>query len=98
MGPSAEHTNRSALVTGAAGGIGQAIAKRLVVDGFGVSVADLSSSAGQLEALVASLGGPDVALDLLVDVTQAASVEAAVGAHVGHFGGWMSWLRTRASR
>ena len=67
-------------------------------DGFGASVADLSSSAGQLEALVVSLGGPDVALDLLVDVTQAASVEAAVGAHVGHFGGWMSWLRTRASR
>jgi len=87
MGPSAEHTNRSALVTGAAGGIGQAIAKRLVADGFGVSVADLSSSAGQLEALVASLGGPDVALDLLVDVTEAASVEAAVAAHVGHFGG-----------
>jgi meso-butanediol dehydrogenase/(S,S)-butanediol dehydrogenase/diacetyl reductase len=75
------------LVTGAAGGIGQAIAKRLVADGFGVSVADLSSSAGQLEALVASLGGPDVALDLLVDVTEAASVEAAVAAHVGHFGG-----------
>jgi meso-butanediol dehydrogenase/(S,S)-butanediol dehydrogenase/diacetyl reductase len=74
-------------VTGAAGGIGQAIAKRLVADGFGVSVADLSSSAGQLEALVASLGGPDVALDLLVDVTEAASVEAAVAAHVGHFGG-----------
>jgi NAD(P)-dependent dehydrogenase (short-subunit alcohol dehydrogenase family) len=30
MGPSAEHTNRSALVTGAAGGIGRAIAERLV--------------------------------------------------------------------
>ena len=92
MGPSAEHTNRSALVTGAAGGIGRAIAERLVADGFGVSVADLCSSAGQLEALVASLGGPDVALDLLVDVTEAASVEAAsveaaVAAHVGHFGG-----------
>ena len=82
MGP-----NRSALVTGAAGGIGRAIAERLVADGFGVSVADLSSSADQLEALVASLGGPDVALGLLIDVTEAASVEAAVAAHVGHFGG-----------
>jgi meso-butanediol dehydrogenase/(S,S)-butanediol dehydrogenase/diacetyl reductase len=82
MGP-----NRSALVTGAAGGIGRAIAERLVADGFGVSVADLSSSADQLEALVASLGGSDVALGVLVDVTEAESVEAAVAAHVGHFGG-----------
>ena len=82
MGP-----NRSALVTGAAGGIGRAISERLVADGFAVSVADLSASADQLEALVASLGGPDVALGLLVDVTEAASVEAAVAAHVGHFGG-----------
>ena len=82
MGPS-----RSALVTGAAGGIGRAIAERLVADGLGVSVADLPSSADQLEALVASLGGPDVALGLTVDVTEAASVEAAVAAHVGHFGG-----------
>lgn len=82
MGP-----NRSALVTGAAGGIGRAISERLVADGFAVSVADLSPSADQLEALVASLGGPDVALGLLVDVTEAASVEAAVAAHVGHFGG-----------
>jgi len=82
MGP-----NRSALVTGAAGGIGRAISERLVADGFAVSVADLSSSADQLEALVASPGGPVVALGLLVDVTEAASVEAAVAAHVGHFGG-----------
>ena len=82
MGP-----NRSALVTGAAGGIGRAIAERLVADGFGVSVADLSSSVDQLEALAASLGGPDVALGVLVDVTEAESVEAAVAAHVAYFGG-----------
>ena len=38
MGPS-----RSAFVTGAARGIGKAIAERLVADGFGVSLADLPS-------------------------------------------------------
>jgi meso-butanediol dehydrogenase/(S,S)-butanediol dehydrogenase/diacetyl reductase len=80
-------TSRSALVTGGAGGIGRAIAERLVADGLGVSVADLPSSADQLEVLVASLGGPDVALGLTVDVTEAASVDAAVAAHVEHFGG-----------
>jgi meso-butanediol dehydrogenase/(S,S)-butanediol dehydrogenase/diacetyl reductase len=33
------------------------------------------------------LGGPDVALGVLVDVTEAESVEAAVAAHVAYFGG-----------
>jgi meso-butanediol dehydrogenase / (S,S)-butanediol dehydrogenase / diacetyl reductase len=82
MGP-----RRSALVTGAARGIGRAIAERLAADGLGVSVADLPSSADQVEALVASLGGSEKALGLSVDVTEAASVEAAVESHVRHFGG-----------
>jgi meso-butanediol dehydrogenase/(S,S)-butanediol dehydrogenase/diacetyl reductase len=56
MGPS-----RSAFVTGAARGIGRAIAERLVADGFGVSVADLPSSKEQLDAVVVDLGGPEVA-------------------------------------
>ena len=82
MGPT-----RSALVTGGARGIGRAIAERLVTDGLGVSVADLPSALEQIDLLVAELGGPGVALGLAVDVTDAESVEAAVAAHVRHFGG-----------
>jgi meso-butanediol dehydrogenase / (S,S)-butanediol dehydrogenase / diacetyl reductase len=78
---------RSVLVTGAARGIGRAIAERLVADGLGVSVADLPSSRAEVDELVAVLGGKDVALGVAVDVTKADSVDAAVAAHVRHFGG-----------
>jgi meso-butanediol dehydrogenase / (S,S)-butanediol dehydrogenase / diacetyl reductase len=50
-------------------------------------VADLPSSQDQVEIVVVSLGGAEVALGLSVDVTDAASVEAAVATHVRHFGG-----------
>ena len=79
--------SRSAFVTGAARGIGRAIAERLSADGLGVTVADLSSSKDQVDGVVAGLGGPEMALGVSVDVSDAASVEAAVAAHVEHFGG-----------
>src|SRR5215211_7520479 len=78
---------RSALVTGAARGIGRAISERLAADGLRVSVADLPSSQDLVDDVVAGLGGLEVALGLSVDVTDAASVEAAVATHVRHFGG-----------
>jgi meso-butanediol dehydrogenase / (S,S)-butanediol dehydrogenase / diacetyl reductase len=78
---------RTALVTGAARGIGRAIAERLVAGGLGVSVADLPSSQTEVDEVVAALGGKDVALGVAVDVTKAESVDAAVAAHVRHFGG-----------
>ena len=78
---------RSALVTGAARGIGKAIAERLATDGLAVSVADLPSAKDQVATVVAGLGGPEAALCLSVDVTDADRVEAAVVGHVRHFGG-----------
>ena len=79
---------RTAIVTGAAGGIGRAIATRLALDGLGVSVLDRPSAATGLEELVTDLRatGAD-ALALAADVTDAAAVEAAVADHVRHFGG-----------
>ena len=79
--------SRSAFVTGAARGIGRAIAERLSADGLGVTVADLPSSKDQMDAVVDRLGGREAAFSRPVDVTDAESVKAAVDAHVGHFGG-----------
>jgi meso-butanediol dehydrogenase/(S,S)-butanediol dehydrogenase/diacetyl reductase len=69
------------MVTGAARGIGRAIAARLVQDGLAVSVADLPGP--ELDKAAAELG----ALAVPLDVTDQGEVDAAVAAHVAEFGG-----------
>ena len=79
---------RSAMVTGAARGIGRAIALRLSADGFAVTVADLPAASGALDAVAAELaaaGSPGLAVTL--DVTDGDAVDAAVAQHVAVFGG-----------
>ena len=68
---------RVAIVTGAARGIGAAVAKRLAQDGFAVGVLDLEEAAGKatVEAIEAAGGR---ALALGADVSDAEQVEAAV--------------------
>lgn len=77
-------SGRTAIVTGAARGIGAAIAQRLVAEGANVIVADVKGAAEQADALV-SAGGKAVAAQ--TDVTDAASVEAMVALATERFGG-----------
>lgn len=65
-------TGSSALVTGAASGIGAAVARQLAAAGATVVVADLNAEKG--EALAQEIGGAFVA----VDVTDTEQIKAAV--------------------
>ncbi|MGO4599551.1 bifunctional aldolase/short-chain dehydrogenase [Terrabacter sp. 2RAF25] len=82
------HAGRIALVTGAAGGIGKAIATRLAAEGACVVIADLDLSKAQdAAAEISGAKGADVAVGVQADVTDAAQVQAAVDAAVLAFGG-----------
>ncbi|WP_432491465.1 bifunctional aldolase/short-chain dehydrogenase [Kineococcus auxinigenes] len=79
---------RIALVTGAASGIGKAIATRLAAEGACVVVADLDLAKAQAAAAeIAGSKGADVAVGVAADVSDAAAVAAAVDEAVLAFGG-----------
>ena len=72
-----------AVITGAARGIGKAIAERYVKEGAKVVIADLNEQGAK--AVAAALG-PD-ALGVRLDVTEQDSIDAAIAATVSHFDG-----------
>lgn len=70
-----------ALITGAARGIGLAVANRFLADGWRVALLDIE--AGLLEKSVAALARPDATLAVTCDVSNADAV-AAVFAQIEH--------------
>lgn len=72
-----------ALVTGAAGGQGWAIARRLRADGFAVAACDINKA--ELDAAVTGLGD-DAVIGIALDVTSQPQWDAAVTATVQRFG------------
>jgi 3-oxoacyl-[acyl-carrier protein] reductase len=73
---------RAALVTGASSGIGLAIARALMEDGYGVALA--ARRADVLSEIAVDLGA--AALPVATDVTERESVEALVAAAAERFG------------
>ncbi len=77
-------SNRAAIVTGGARGIGRAIAERLLASGAAVCLWDVDAAA--LEAAKAELSAQGKVHTATVDVTSLESVEAAVASTFGAFG------------
>jgi NAD(P)-dependent dehydrogenase (short-subunit alcohol dehydrogenase family) len=75
---------RSALITGAARGIGLATAKRFLADGFRVAMLDIDGE--NLARSVAAINEPERTLALICDVALPDQIEAAVSQVKARFG------------
>jgi NAD(P)-dependent dehydrogenase (short-subunit alcohol dehydrogenase family) len=75
---------KTALVTGAARGIGLAAAKRFLAEGWRVALLDIDGD--NLKKTVTAIGKPEATLAITCDVADPAGVEKAVAAVKDRFG------------
>jgi len=78
--------NQVAIVTGAASGFGEAIAKRLAAEGAKVALGDVDEAGGERVASEIESKGAE-AIFVRTDVSRDAEVKALVDAAVARFGG-----------
>jgi 3-hydroxybutyrate dehydrogenase len=78
--------NKVALITGAAQGIGEGIARRFVREGAKVVVADLNLTEARETAAKLSQLGPGKAIAIAMNVTDEAQVDAGVAHAASHWG------------
>ena len=79
---------RVALVTGGAGGIGGAVARRLLAEGACVVITDIDGEAlAEAERSLVQAAGRDLVHAVRADVTDEAAVAEALGSTVERFGG-----------
>ncbi|NMO01642.1 SDR family oxidoreductase [Gordonia sp. TBRC 11910] len=81
---STRFSGKTAIVTGASRGIGLAVAQRLIDDGARVVITGRKADA--LDAAVAELGGPDVALGVAGHADDSAHQRETVGRAIETFG------------
>lgn len=74
------------IITGAASGIGNGIARRFIADGAKVAIADLKADAADRAAADLSAQGPGSAIGVAMDVTDEGQVNAGVARVVDQWG------------
>ena len=79
-------TDKIAIVTGAASGIGLGIAKRFAQAGARVAIADLNLAAAEAAAATLNAERSECAMAVAMDVTDEEQVEAGVAAVVARWG------------
>ena len=77
-------TIKTALVTGAARGIGLAVARRFLAEGWNVALLDIN--ADQLRETMAVLAEPAKTFEIICDVSDPPAIAAAVRKAAAHFG------------